>query len=180
MEEMYNDYKDVAEFRLVYIREAHAADSQRPTQTAKHLGIYEAKNYDDRCETAQRLLDDKSLTMPMLIDNIDNGTNLAYNAHPDRVFLVRTDGRLAVAADRGPFGFAPALDDAAEWLEEFASTGKEPKLSEKQIQMGDVATKKKEAIKAEAAKKKAAAEMKMKMEKAKEMKKSDKASSTDR
>jgi hypothetical protein len=140
MEQMYQDYKDVVEFRLVYIREAHAMDSQRPVGYAREKGIEEAENFDERCTTAQMLMDDESLTMPMLIDGMDNGANEAYKAHPDRVFLVRKDGRLAVAAARGPRGFAPGLQAAQEWLETFSESGEEPELTEEQIAAADKAT----------------------------------------
>lgn len=129
MERMYNQFKDVADFRMIYIREAHAADGPRPMGTGKSLGINEHKNYADRCQTAEMLINDRSLTMPMLIDDMENTTNQAYQAHPDRVFLVRTDGRLAVAAERGPRGFAPGLKAAEQWLEAFKKTGKEPALT---------------------------------------------------
>ena len=129
MERMYNQFKDVADFRMIYIREAHAADGPRPMGTGKSLGINEHKNYADRCQTAEMLINDRSLTMPMLIDDMENTTNQAYQAHPDRVFLVRTDGRLAVAAERGPRGFAPGLKAAAQWLEAFKKTGEEPQLA---------------------------------------------------
>ncbi len=130
MERMYNEYKDVADFRMIYIREAHAADGPRPMGVGKTLGIKEHKDYSDRCQTAEMLINDRSLTMPMLIDDMDNTTNLAYQAHPDRVFLVRTDGRLAVAAERGPWGFAPGLDATQQWLSELKKTGKQPELSQ--------------------------------------------------
>ena len=39
MEEMYQEFKDIAEFRLVYIREAHAADSNWSVPYAKEKGI---------------------------------------------------------------------------------------------------------------------------------------------
>ncbi|MCP4082758.1 MAG: hypothetical protein GY819_00010 [Planctomycetaceae bacterium] len=129
MERMYNKFKDVADFRMIYIREAHAADGPRPMGTGKSLGITEHKNYADRCQTAEMLINDRSLTMPMLIDDMENTTNQAYQAHPDRVFLVRTDGRLAVAAERGPWGFAPGLKAAEQWLEAFKKTGEEPALA---------------------------------------------------
>ena len=130
MERMYNEYKDIADFRMIYIREAHAADGPRPMGVGKSLGIKEHKSYEDRCQTAEMLINDRSLTMPMLIDDMENSTNLAYQAHPDRVFLVRTDGRLAVAAERGPWGFGPGLEAAQQWLQEFKKTGKEPELSQ--------------------------------------------------
>ena len=118
MEAMFQKYKDIAEFRMIYIREAHAADSSRPVPYAKEKGINQQTDYHDRCTTAEMLLNDKQLTMPFLIDAMDNATNTAYQAHPDRVFLVRTDGKLAIAASRGPAGFKPALKSTEQWLEE--------------------------------------------------------------
>ncbi len=129
MEKMYQDYRDLVEVRLVYIREAHAADSDWAVGYAKDLGLLEHKNYGQRCTAAEKLLKDKSLTMPVLIDGMDNVANEAYKAHPDRIFLIRTDGTLAVAAKRGPFGFVPALNQAQAWLAAYRSTGKEPDLS---------------------------------------------------
>ena len=130
MEQMYQEYKDIVEFRMVYITEAHAADGRWPMGKGIELGIKEHKNYGERCKTAEMLINDESLTIPTLIDGMDNTVNKAYRAHPDRVFLVRSDGRLGVAAQRGPFGFAPGLTASEEWLAEFKKTGKEPELPE--------------------------------------------------
>lgn len=116
MEKLYQDYKNVAEFRMVYIREAHAADSNRSVPYAKEKGINQQTKYEDRCVTAQMLIDDKSLTMPFLIDSMDNKTNTDYSAQPDRVFVVDVEGKIVVAADRGPRGFKPGLKSATEWL----------------------------------------------------------------
>jgi len=129
MERMYQEYKDVAEFRMVYIKEAHAADSNWAVPYAKEKGITEHDNYEERCTSAQMLLDDESLTIPTLIDSMDDAVNRDYRAWPDRIFVVRTDGRLAVAADQGPFGFKPALDATARWLAEFRKSGSEPEVA---------------------------------------------------
>jgi len=122
---------------MVYINEAHAADGRRPVDYAKELDITEHQNYGERCETAERLIKDKELTIPCVIDGMENLVNGAYQAHPDRIFLVRTDGRLAVAGDRGPFGFEPALKEAQTWLEEFAKTKAEPELSKDAAEAGE-------------------------------------------
>ena len=126
---MYQDYKDVAEFRMVYINEAHAADGRNPVGYAKEKGITEHDDYEERCVTAQMLMDDETLTIPCLIDGMDNKVNQAYSAWPDRIFLVRTDGKLAVAADRGPWGFKPGLNASIEWLKEFSESGEELELA---------------------------------------------------
>jgi hypothetical protein len=126
MEAIYQEYKDIAEFRLIYITEAHAADGNRPTQYAKSKGITQQTNYAERCTTAQMLFDDKRLTIPCLVDSMDNATNAAYSAEPDRVFLVNLDGTLAVAGERGPRGFKPGMDAVEKWLIEYKKTTTKP------------------------------------------------------
>ena len=109
MERMYQKYRDVAEFYMVYISEAHASDDKYPVPYAKELGITEHKNYGQRCSIASRLKLDKKLTIPCLVDGKDNEVEKAYKGWPDRVYVVRKDGTLGVAAKRGPWGFKPAL-----------------------------------------------------------------------
>ncbi|MCH7884665.1 MAG: hypothetical protein IIC01_05380 [Planctomycetes bacterium] len=128
MEKMFNDYKDIAEFFVVYISEAHALDDRRPVGYAEELGIKEHQNYGERCIVADRLFKDKKLTMPCLIDGMDNAVEEQYHGFPDRVFLVRTDGVLAVAGRRGPRGFKPGLKAARTWLAQYKKTGQEPEL----------------------------------------------------
>lgn len=128
MEKMYQTYKDIADFRLVYIKEAHASDSSWSVPYAKELNITEHKTYGQRCTTAEKLMKDKSLTIPTLVDNMEDSVSKAYKAHPDRIYVVRKDGRLAVAGKRGPFGFKPALNKAKEWLASYKETGEEPEL----------------------------------------------------
>jgi hypothetical protein len=122
---------------MVYITEAHAADGRRPVDYAKELNIFEHKEIGDRCETAERLFKDKELTIPCVIDGMENLVNKAYSAHPDRIFVVRSDGRLAVAGDRGPFGFEPAMNDARKWLEAFRKNEAEPELPKDSAEAGE-------------------------------------------
>ena len=125
---MYRSYKDVAEFYIVYISEAHAADDRRPVPYAPEQGLLEPTSLGQRCSVAQKLFAEKKLTIPCLVDGMENKTADAYKAWPDRLFLVRKDGLLAVAGKRGPWGFKPALGEAETWLAEFKKTGKEPAL----------------------------------------------------
>ncbi len=129
MQKMFKNYGDIAEFRLVYINEAHAADSDWSVPYAEELGINDHTNYGERCAVAERLLSDKKLTIPTVIDGMDNKVNQAYKAWPDRIYVVGSNGKLAIAAARGPRGFAPAIEQTAEWLADFNKTGKEPSTS---------------------------------------------------
>ncbi len=128
MEKIYLTYNDIADFRLVYITEAHAKDSSWPVGYAKEMNITKHKTYGQRCTTAERLMKDKSLTIPTLVDDMENSVNKAYKAHPDRIYLVRKDGRLAVAGKRGPWGYKPALNASKAWLASYKETGVEPEL----------------------------------------------------
>lgn len=134
MEKMYQQYKDIAEFRIVYINEAHPEDGSWPVQYAKDKGIKQATNYHDRCQTADMLLKDKELNIPTIIDGMDNAVNESYSAWPDRIFLIRTDGRLAVAGKQGPWGYKPALDATAAWLDDYRKTKTEPLLPDGAIE----------------------------------------------
>ncbi len=136
MQKMYEDYRDQVEFRLVYIKEAHAADGSWPVGYAKEKKILEHTDYEHRCSTASRFLTDESLTIPTIIDGMDNKVNEAYKGWPDRVYLVRKDGKLGVASQRGPWGFVPALNAAKEWLAYYKKTGKEMELGKPELATG--------------------------------------------
>ena len=47
------------------------------------------------------------LDMPMVFDRVDNAVASAYGGWPDRLYLVRRDGRIAFQGGEGPFGFKP-------------------------------------------------------------------------
>lgn len=123
MERMYDMYRDIAEFRIVYISEAHAIDDPRPTEFAKLKGIFESQDFGQRCTTAEMMMAEENITIPCIIDEMDNYAGEAYKALPDRIFVVATDGRLAIAAARGPRGFKPALEDTWKWLAAFRENG---------------------------------------------------------
>jgi type I thyroxine 5'-deiodinase len=57
-----------------------------------------------------------------LVDSIENTTEAAYTAWPDRLYVIDVDGRIAYKSDAGPFGFrTEQLSRALEQL-----VGREP------------------------------------------------------
>lgn len=121
MENIYQKYKDFAEFRLVYIREAHALGTRRESPQAREYNIIDPSTYGERCLLASAFIDNEKLTIPTIVDDIENTVNDAYSAFPDRIFVVDTHGKIALVAERGPWGFKPGLEATAVWLAEFAS-----------------------------------------------------------
>ena len=136
---MYQDYKDVAAFYIVYVSEAHASDDSRPVPYATEKGILEHTNHEERCLVAELLVAEKKLTIPILVDDMDNSAANSYLGHPDRLYLVRKDGKLGVAGDRGPWGFKPSMLEAQMWLAEYKKTGKEPAIPKKTAKEKDAA-----------------------------------------
>lgn len=47
------------------------------------------------------------LSMPMLVDTLDDRTNRAYSGFPDRLYLIDRAGKVAFKSGRGPFGYKP-------------------------------------------------------------------------
>ncbi len=49
----------------------------------------------------------------MAVDGVDDAVALAYNAWPERIYIVRPDGRIHYKSGLGPFGFRPAEAEAS-------------------------------------------------------------------
>ena len=45
------------------------------------------------------------LTLPVLVDDMEDSAAKAYGAMPDRLFILGADGKIAYRGDRGPRGF---------------------------------------------------------------------------
>ncbi|MCH8149602.1 MAG: hypothetical protein IH987_16715 [Planctomycetes bacterium] len=109
-------YGDAAEFYVVYIKEAHAADGDRPVPIPDEDPIYEPKSLVERKAVAKKCVAKLNLEVPCLVDGIDNAVGEAYAAMPDRIFVVDMEGKIAVRGDPGPRGFKPGVDETARWL----------------------------------------------------------------
>lgn len=114
---MAKAYGDVAEFFVVYIREAHASDSKWPMAVPDREKILTPRTIGQRRTIAQKCLTKLKLDIPCLIDDMDNAVERAYDAHPDRLFVVDVDGTIAVRGGPGPWGFKSSLNKATKWLE---------------------------------------------------------------
>lgn len=62
---------------------------------------------EERRELASIFVKESKLNFPTLLDRIDNKTSTDYASHPDRLYLVGKDGKIAWAGGKGPQGFDP-------------------------------------------------------------------------
>jgi len=47
------------------------------------------------------------LTMPLLVDTVEDDVNRAYSGFPDRLYLIDREGKVVYKGGRGPFGYHP-------------------------------------------------------------------------
>jgi hypothetical protein len=105
---MHNRYKDRVAFLGVYVREAHAADGWWPQPVgATACDIKQPKTYFERQEVASQCCAALKITLPLLVDEIDDRVGHAYSGMPDRLYIIDRAGRVAYKGGRGPFGFRP-------------------------------------------------------------------------
>ncbi len=80
------------------------------------ISVASAKTLDQRCEVAGTCLTKLSVKIPSLIDDIQDSTEAAYTAWPDRLYVIDQNGRVAYKSKPGPYGFKP--DEVASSLKQ--------------------------------------------------------------
>lgn len=116
MEQLYQNYKDRAQFLLVYIREAHPDSILFVTKDGEETleQIEQTETFQARSAIAQVCFETLKLSFPTVVDGEDNEVNKIYAGWPDRFVIVDSDGRIAYYGPPGPGGFKP--QEVEEWL----------------------------------------------------------------
>ena len=111
MEEVYNRFHDRVEFFMVYVQEAHASDRwQVESNVLDNVLIKEHQTYEEREGAASACSLDLHMSIPVVVEEMDNGVDEAYAAAPDRLYFVGTDGRIGYKGGAGPWFF-----DVDDW-----------------------------------------------------------------
>ncbi len=96
------------EFLGVYVREAHPTDGWRMESNDRAgIEIAQPKTSRERTAVAARCCQTLHITMPLVVDTIDDRVGHLYSGMPDRLYLISRDGRVVYKGGRGPFGFKP-------------------------------------------------------------------------
>jgi hypothetical protein len=93
----------------VYVREAHPIEGWR-MESNDRVGVSAAqpKSNFQRVEVATQCHDLLEMSMPVLVDGIDDRVGHAYSGMPDRLYIIDRNGKVAFKSGRGPFWFNPA------------------------------------------------------------------------
>lgn len=106
VETVYRRFKNDAVFLAVYVREAHPTDGWKMESNAKAgVEVAQPKTFAERTAVAGQCHQRLKLTIPLLVDEIDDSTGNAYSGMPARLYVIDKAGRVAYKSGRGPFGF---------------------------------------------------------------------------
>ena len=116
MEALYQRFGAQMVFFIIYIREAHPTDEWLVESNEHDNVLYtQPTTLEERTEVASACTLRLDLTIPMLIDDLDDSTDRQYYALPDRLYLIGRDGHIVYRGLPGPFGFIVAeLEKAIE------------------------------------------------------------------
>lgn len=105
---MHQRFGDRVEFLAVYVREAHPTDGWRePFNDKVGISFAQPRDRAERVNVAKKCCSSLEMTMPLVVDEIDDRVGHAYSGMPDRLYIIDRDGRVAYKGGRGPFGFKP-------------------------------------------------------------------------
>jgi Iodothyronine deiodinase len=111
---MYRRYRERASAAFVYIAEAHATDGwQLQANVDEEVLVANHVTIEDRFAAARAVVEQLGLTMPVLVDRMDDEVSNAFAAWPERIYVVDRTGRLAYVGGPGPFEFDPDAASAA-------------------------------------------------------------------
>lgn len=102
---MYEKYGDKVQFFIVYIKEAHPSDEWSMRVNPRLKYIKDPTNLFERFQVANTCMNDLEISIPCLLDDMENTAAVAYRSHPDRLYLIGKDGNIAYTGGPGPMGF---------------------------------------------------------------------------
>lgn len=105
------EYNDIADFLIIYIREAHPLDEWNITGH-QYSHLRQHVDLQDRMLAAS-LLDKHEIPCPVVVDPMDNKTTLLYSAAPKRLYVIQ-DGVVQYAGGMGTHRYR--LKDIDRWL----------------------------------------------------------------
>jgi len=95
------------------VAEAHAVDEwQLESNEEEGIRVLQQTSLEERIEAARAAAARLQLTMPILVDGMDDGASAAFAAWPERIVIVDRERRIVYPGAPGPNGFSPEVAEA--------------------------------------------------------------------
>jgi hypothetical protein len=106
LQEIYEQFRDQADFYVVYVREAHPTDGwQVDSNIAQNVLYAQHSRFQDRRAAADACARGLALTIPILLDDMANTADLLYRGWPERLYILASNRTVAYQGGKGPYGF---------------------------------------------------------------------------
>ncbi len=77
-----------------------------PVNERERIIVEDPKSHEERIDVAGECVRELELSLPTLIDDMEDSANKAYAAWPDRIFVIGKNGKVFYAGGIGPRGFS--------------------------------------------------------------------------
>ena len=124
-EALYQQFKDRVNFLMVYISEAHATDGPRALPR-NQFQVATPKTMDARCAIAQSFDEKIKVSMPLVVDTIDDATQDLYAPWPNRMYILDAGGKIVDVGSAGPQGTKTTAKTAPDTLNRLLAKSSEP------------------------------------------------------
>jgi hypothetical protein len=101
LESLYLEYRDRVQFIFVYIREALTEQQSGEAMALDGEAPRNPETPLERLRISNSFLNQAKLSMPCVIDSMDDATMRAYAANPARLYLVGREGRIVFVGSPG-------------------------------------------------------------------------------
>jgi hypothetical protein len=109
LEQWFEADKSKADFRIVYVAEAHPSDGWAVRQNQQAgIDIKTPRSDEERHRAAAKCAAEMKISIPIVVDGIDDAVEKAYAGWPDRLYVIDKAGKIAYKGRPGPAGFRPA------------------------------------------------------------------------
>ena len=98
---------------MVYIREAHTTDGWQVESNLKsQLEYTQPQTIVERTEIAKACSVGLKISIPVLIDDMENTADFSFNSWPERLYVLGSHGEILYQSGKGPYGFDTEEFDA--------------------------------------------------------------------
>eukprot|EP01132_Coremiostelium_polycephalum_P010085 gene10085-12370_t len=107
LEEIHLSFKDQVDFYIVYLKEIHPKDEWYIGGDSISTCYKQPKTMEERQNIVKAMQEYAPfLTVPILVDLMDNNFNIGYDAVPERLFVIEQE-MFSYFSGPGPFHFKP-------------------------------------------------------------------------
>lgn len=101
--DLYEEFNQEVQFLVIYIREAHPTDGWK---MGNH-DIKDPQTLEERRSLAKQCGAAMKHGIKTYVDEMHDPVMTAYAAHPERLYLIDVDGKVAYQGGLGPMDFNP-------------------------------------------------------------------------